>query len=204
MEYPNLSSLAVCGRASPASRNEELSDARLSNRSDPQAGKISPRIRRRRRLAPSARLHRLRLHSRPHRTLGAGAGTAKRRVAPKPGGEFQRCSPRWRRQPRSLTTAFKSHDLLGLQMTTALLVFMEIREVLGAPPVSTARHFRPTHWHPPQAGKGHAPKASQRWQRHSNLASVHPLLSCDERRHRPSRWAAEPGNLPENMIHRLG
>jgi hypothetical protein len=41
-------------------------------------------------------------------------------------------------------------------------------------------------------------KASQRWQRHSNLASVHPLLSCDERRHRLSRWAAERGNLPEN------
>src|ERR1700730_2019979 len=105
MGYPNLSSLAVCGRASPASRNEELSDARHSNRSDPQAGKLSPRTRRRRRLPPSARLHRLRLHSRPHRTLGAGAGTAERRVAPKPGGEFQRCSPRWRRQPRPLTTA---------------------------------------------------------------------------------------------------
>src|SRR5712671_1063619 len=90
MGYPILSSLAVCGRASPASRDEEFSDARHSNRSDPQAGKISPRSRRRRRLAPSARLHRLRLHSRPHRTLGAGAGTAKRRVGPKPGGEFQR------------------------------------------------------------------------------------------------------------------
>src|SRR5260370_36331532 len=61
MGYPNLSSLAVCGRARPASRNEELSDARHSNRSGPQAGKITPRTRRRRRLAPSARLHRLRL-----------------------------------------------------------------------------------------------------------------------------------------------
>src|SRR6266436_1674586 len=61
MGYPNLSSLAVCGRASPAWRNEELSDARHSNRSDPQAGKISTRTRRRRRLAPSARLHWLRL-----------------------------------------------------------------------------------------------------------------------------------------------
>src|ERR1700722_7204566 len=105
MRYPNLSSLAVCGRASPASRKEELSDARHSNRSDLQAGKISPRTRRRRRLAPGARLHRLRLHPRPHRRLGAGAGTAKGRVAPKPGGEFQRWSPRWRRQPQTLTTA---------------------------------------------------------------------------------------------------
>src|ERR1700675_3835025 len=102
MGYPNLSSLAVCGRASPASRNEELSDARHSNRSDPQAGKISPRTRRRRRLAPSARLLELRLHPRPHRTLGAGTGTAKRRVAPKPRGEFQRCFPRRPRQPRTL------------------------------------------------------------------------------------------------------
>src|SRR5258708_435876 len=84
---------SACGAVGLASRTEELSDARHGNRSDPQAGKISPRTRRRRRLAPSARLHRLRLHSRPHRTLGAGAGTAKRRVAPKPGGEFQRCSP---------------------------------------------------------------------------------------------------------------
>jgi hypothetical protein len=42
-------------------------------------------------------------NSRPHRTLGAGAGTAKRRVAPKPGGGFRRCSPRRRRQPRTLT-----------------------------------------------------------------------------------------------------
>src|SRR3984893_13190663 len=103
VRYPNLSSLAVCGRASPASRNEELSDARHSNRSGPQAGEISPRTRRRRRLASSARLHRLRLHPRPHRRLGAGAGTAKGRVAPKPGGEFRRCSPRRRRQPRTLT-----------------------------------------------------------------------------------------------------
>src|ERR1700681_829331 len=55
MGYPNVSSLAVCVRASPASRNEELSDARQSNLSDPQAGKISPRTRRRRRLAPGAR-----------------------------------------------------------------------------------------------------------------------------------------------------
>src|SRR6202163_2253724 len=86
MGYPNLLSLAVCVRARPASRNEELSDARHSNRSDPQAGKISPRTRRRRRLAPGARLHRLRLRSRPHGMLGAGAGTAKRRVAPKPRG----------------------------------------------------------------------------------------------------------------------
>src|ERR1700676_3226619 len=105
MRYPNLSSLAVCGRASPASRNEELSDARHSNRSGPQAGEISPRTRRRRRVAPSARLHRLRLHPRPHRRLGAGACTAKGRVAPKPGGEFQQWSPRWCRQPRTLTTA---------------------------------------------------------------------------------------------------
>src|SRR6202011_66170 len=79
MGYPTLSSLAVCGRASPASRNEELSDARHSNRSDPQAGKISPCSRR---LAPSARLHRLRLHSRPHRTVGAGAGTEADELSP--------------------------------------------------------------------------------------------------------------------------
>jgi hypothetical protein len=46
MGYPNLSSLAVCERASPASRNEELSDARRSNRFDPQAGEISPRTQR--------------------------------------------------------------------------------------------------------------------------------------------------------------
>src|ERR1700730_6975363 len=52
-----------------------------------------------------ARLHRLRLHPRPHRRLGAGTGTAKGRVAPKPGGEFRRCSPRRRRQPRTLTAA---------------------------------------------------------------------------------------------------
>src|ERR1700676_3565881 len=121
MGYPNLSSLAVCVRASPASRNEELSDARLSNRSDPQAGKISPRTRGRRRLDPSARLHRLRLHSRPHRTLGAGAGTAKRIVAPKPGGEFQRCSPRWRRQPRTLTTASKCRRHLKAEEVMRLI-----------------------------------------------------------------------------------
>ena len=76
-------------------------------------------------------------------------------------------------------------------------LLMEIREVLGAAPVSTALHFRPTRWQPPQAGKGHAPKASRRWRRYSNLASVHPLLSCHERRHRLSRWAAERGTLPE-------
>src|SRR6202163_4044607 len=116
MGYPNLSSLAVCVPASPASRNEELSDARLSNRSDPQAGKISPRTRRRRRLAPSARLHRLRLHSRPHRTRSAGAGTAKRRVAPKPGGEFRRCSPRRRRQPRTSARADRRELLKMLKV----------------------------------------------------------------------------------------
>jgi hypothetical protein len=38
----------------PGIANEELSDARHSNRSDPQAGKISPRTRRRRRLATAA------------------------------------------------------------------------------------------------------------------------------------------------------
>src|ERR1700675_1647881 len=85
MGYPNLSSLTVCVRASPASRNEELSDARHSNRSGPQAGEISPRTRRRRRLAPSARLHRLQLRPRPPRRPGAGSGTAKGRVAAKAG-----------------------------------------------------------------------------------------------------------------------
>src|ERR1700694_3071835 len=119
--YPNLSSLAVCGRASPASRNEELSDARHSNRSGLQAGKISPRTRRRPRLAPSAGLHRLRLHPRPNRRLGAGAGTAKGRVAPKPGGEFQRCSPRWRRQPRTLTTASKCRRHLKAEEVMRLI-----------------------------------------------------------------------------------
>src|SRR6266404_6653986 len=120
MGYPNLSSLAVCGRASPASRNEELSDARHSNRSDLQTGKISPRTRRRRRLAPSARLHRLRLHSRPHRTVGAGAGTAKRRVAPEPGGEFRRCSPRRRRQPRTLTAVSGAIVILAWRVKAGL------------------------------------------------------------------------------------
>ena len=60
------------------------------------------------------------------------------------------------------------------------LALMEIREVLGATLVSAIRHFHPPHWHPPQAGIGHAPKATRRWRRHSNLASVHPLRSCDE------------------------
>src|ERR1700674_1596993 len=126
---PNLSSLAVCVRASPASRNEELSDARHSNRSDPQAGKVSPRTRRDRRLAPSARLHRLRLHPRPHRTLGAGAGTAKGRVAPKPGGEFRRCSPRRRRQPRTLTTASKCRRHLKAEEVMRLIADIYDRPV---------------------------------------------------------------------------
>jgi hypothetical protein len=40
-----------------------------------------------------------------NRIEGLEQELAKGRVAPKPGGEFQRWSPRWRRQPRTLTTA---------------------------------------------------------------------------------------------------
>src|ERR1700686_707474 len=81
--------------------------------------------------APSARLHRLRLHPRPHRTLGAGAGTAKGRVAPKPRGDFQRCSPRWRRQPRTLTAAS------GAVVISAWRAKAQFRPTHG--PLSTAR-----------------------------------------------------------------
>jgi len=92
-------------RASPASRNEELSDARHSNRSVPKQGKF-----RRALAAVGAWLQALDYTGFDY-TLDRIEGLEqelarlKEELPPKPGGEFQRWSLRWRRQPRTLMTA---------------------------------------------------------------------------------------------------
>src|ERR1700692_4081372 len=105
---PNLSSLACCVGATPASPNEDLSDARHSNRSGPQAGEISPRTRRRRRLAPSARrLDYTGFDYTLHRIEGLEQKLARLKEELRQSREASSSDghPRWRRQPRTLTTA---------------------------------------------------------------------------------------------------
>jgi len=73
-------------------------------------------------------------------------------------------------------------------MTTALLVFMDNPLKYWGTPVSTARHFRPTHWHHHKQGKDTIPK-------HLNAGNViefgirAPLLSSDEDVIDRRRWA---------------
>jgi len=144
----------------------------------------SPRTRRRRRLAPSARLQRASDTLSTARTLGRELAQLKEELR-QSGGRVPAMLTPGRRQRSIINDRLRRNDLSPSD-DDGTLVFMEIRKYWGhrlyQQHGTSAQPLAPT-----TSRERTRSKHLNAWQRHRNCI-VTRFLSCDERRHRPSRW----------------